>query len=88
MHDISQNAGMCVRPQKDGNGEDGDKTFRKSLRNAVINHRNGWLFVTCQVAQNRSSFTAIVDEQCVLTSSGGKSRRMDVNSPRNTMFAD
>ena len=29
-------------------------TFRKSLRNAAINYRNGWFFVTCQMAGDLS----------------------------------
>ena len=28
--------------------------FRKSLRNVNINYRNGWFFVTSQVAHNKS----------------------------------
>ena len=45
-------------------------TFRKSLRNAAINYRNGWFFVTCQVARNKSIFGAIVGERCELNSFG------------------
>ena len=52
--------------------KDGDKSFRKSLRNAAINYRNGWFFVTCQVAHNKSIFGAIVGEQCVLNDFGRK----------------
>ena len=59
-----------MKPQKDGRGKDGDKTFRKSLRNAAINYRNGWFFVTCQVARNKSIFGAIVGERCVLNDFG------------------
>ena len=44
--------------------------FRKSLRNANINYRNGWFFVTCQVAHNKSIFGAIVGERCELNSFG------------------
>ena len=61
-----------MRPQKDGRGNDSDKSFRKSLRNAAINYRNGWFFVTCQVALNKSIFGAIVGEQCVLNDLGRK----------------
>ena len=39
--------------------------FRKSLRNANINYRNGWFFVTSQVAHNKSILGAIVGEECV-----------------------
>ena len=59
-----------MKPQKDGRGKDGDKPFRKSLRNVAINYRNGWFFVTCQVARNKSIFGAIVGEQCVLNGFG------------------
>ncbi len=59
-----------MKPQKDGRGKDGDKSFRKSLRNSAINYRNGWFFVTCQVARNKSIFGAIVGEQCVLNGFG------------------
>ena len=45
-------------------------TFRKSLRNAAINYRNGWFFVTCQVARNKSILGAIVGERCELNSLG------------------
>ena len=63
---------MCMKPRKDGCGKNGDKSFRKSLRNAAINYRNGWFFVTCQVARNKSIFGAIVGEQCVLNDFGRK----------------
>ena len=45
--------------------EKGDKVikFRKSLRNANINYRNGWFFVTSQVAHNKSILGAIVGEE-------------------------
>ena len=39
--------------------------FRKSLRNENINYRNGWFFVTSQVARNKSILGAIVGEECV-----------------------
>lgn len=56
--------------------EKGDKVikFRKSLRNANINYRNGWFFVTSQVAHNKSILGAIVGEECVLNSLGKKVR--------------
>jgi len=44
--------------------------FRKSLRNANINYRNGWFFVTFQVARNKSIFGAIVGEHCELNELG------------------
>ena len=44
--------------------------FRKSLRNASINYRNGWFFVTFQVARNKSIFGAIVGECCQLNELG------------------
>ena len=44
--------------------------FRKSLRNDNINYRNGWFFVTCQVAHNKSIFGAIVGERCELNELG------------------
>ena len=39
--------------------------FRKSLRNANINYRNGWFFVTSQVAHDKSILGAIVGEEYV-----------------------
>ena len=53
-------------------GEDAADTprFRKSLRNANINYRNGWFFVTFQVARNKSIFGAIVGERCELNELG------------------
>ena len=38
---------------------------RKSLRNAAINYRNGWFFVTIQAAHNKST-----------TSSGARLKRI------------
>lgn len=52
------------RLQKEG------RTFRKSLRNAAINYRNGWFFVTCQAAHNKCVFGAIVGERCELNPFG------------------
>jgi hypothetical protein len=40
--------------------------FRKSLRNENINYRNGWFFVTSQIAaHNKSILGAIAGEECV-----------------------
>ena len=44
--------------------------FRKSLRNANINYRNGWFFVTWQTAHNKSIFGAIVGDRCELNELG------------------
>ena len=44
----------------------GAPQLRRSLRNAAINYRNGWFFVTCQVARNKSIFGAITGESCEL----------------------
>ncbi len=44
--------------------------FRKSLRNPDINYRNGWFFVTTQVAHNKCVLGAIVQDRCVLTPLG------------------
>jgi len=44
--------------------------FRQSLRNSKINYRNGWFFVTVQVARNKSVFGSIVGERCVLNDFG------------------
>ena len=46
--------------------------FRKSLRNANINYRCGWFFVTSQVAHNKSIFGAIVGEKVELNDLGQK----------------
>ena len=59
-----------MKPAKDEREKNGKRTFRKSLRNAAINYRNGWFFVTCQVAHNKSIFGAIVGERCELNSFG------------------
>ena len=48
----------------------GKPAFRKSLRNAAINYRNGWFFVTSQVAHNKSIFGTIVGERCELNALG------------------
>ena len=47
-----------------------DGRFRKSLRNANINYRNGWFFVTFQTAHNKSVFGAIVGGKCELNGLG------------------
>ncbi len=44
--------------------------YRKSLRNPNINYRNGWFFVTTQVAHNKCILGAIVQNRCVLTPLG------------------
>ena len=50
----------------------GGRPFRKSLRNANINYRSGWFFVTSQVARNKSIFGAIVGDKVVLNELGQK----------------
>ena len=50
----------------------GGRPFRKSLRNANINYRSGWFFVTSQVAHNKSMFGAIVGDKVVLNELGRK----------------
>lgn len=49
---------------------DGSPQFRKSLRNANINYRNGWFFITFQTAHNKSIFGSIVGECCQLNELG------------------
>ena len=56
--------------RSDGGG--GKPFFRKSLRNANINYRSGWFFVTSQVAHNKSMFGAIVGDKVVLNELGRK----------------
>lgn len=46
------------------------RKFHVSLRNSNINYRNGWYFVTVQVAHNKSLFGSIVGERCVLNDLG------------------
>ena len=53
-----------------GTGNESRQIFHKSLRNANINYRNGWFFVTFQVAHNKSIFGAIVGECCQLNELG------------------
>ena len=36
----------------------------------AINYRNGWFFVTSQVAHDNSIFGAIVDERCEMNAFG------------------
>ena len=74
---ICYNLAMCMKPAKNEmasvrRGEDAADVprFRKSLRNANINYRNGWFFVTFQVAHNKSIFGAIVGECCQLNELG------------------
>ena len=57
---------MCREPQT----AKGKPAFRKSLRNVAINYRNGWFFVTSQVAHNKSIFGVIVGERCELNALG------------------
>ena len=69
------NFGMCVRAVRDGaslsRGSAADvPRFHKSLRNANINYRNGWFFVTWQTAHNKSIFGAIMGARCELNELG------------------
>ena len=57
---------MCMKPQTAKE----KPAFRKSLRNVAINYRNGWFFVTSQVAHNKSIFGVIVGERCELNALG------------------
>jgi REP element-mobilizing transposase RayT len=50
------------------------KPFRKSLRNAKINYRSGWFFVTVQVEHNKSLFGAVVGDKVVLNELGRQVR--------------
>lgn len=62
---------MCMNPMGSSRAHgDAHQNWRKSLRNAAINYRNGWFFVTCQVAHNKSIFGAIVGERCELNDLG------------------
>ena len=68
-------ANQARRTEEGGEGANqGCRTdmFRKSLRNANINYRCGWFFVTSQVAHNKSIFGAIVGEKVVLNDLGQK----------------
>jgi len=46
------------------------KYRRPQLRNARINYRFGWFFLTFQVLENKSELGAIVGEKCVLNALG------------------
>ncbi|MBR4188799.1 MAG: hypothetical protein IKQ55_02435 [Kiritimatiellae bacterium] len=53
--------------------------WRKSLRNPNINYRNGWFFVTTQVAHNKCILGALSDADEIWTgdlSDGGMLRAM------------
>ncbi len=49
--------------------------WRKSLRNSNINYRNGWFFVTTQVAHNKCILGAIVRDRFVPTPLGEEVRK-------------
>ena len=59
-----------VERERLGDGAADAPRFRKSLRNANINYRNGWFFVTWQTAHNKSIFGAIVGDRCELNELG------------------
>ena len=61
--------GMVERERR-GDGAADVPRFHKSLRNANINYRNGWFFVTWQTAHNKSIFGAIVGVRCELNELG------------------
>lgn len=63
-------ASMSGRPASAGTPATNRHPFRKSLRNPNINYRNGWFFVTTQVAYNKCVFGAIVGDKCVLNALG------------------
>lgn len=63
-----------VEHERRGDGAADVPRFHKSLRNANINYRNGWFFVTWQTAHNKSIFGAIVGDRCELNELG---RRVD-----------
>ena len=62
-------SGMVERGLR-GDGAADVPRFHKSLRNANINYRNGWFFVTWQTAHNKSIFGAIVGDRCELNELG------------------
>ena len=62
-------SGMVER-ERLGDGAADVPRFHKSLRNANINYRNGWFFVTWQTAHNKSIFGAIVGARCELNELG------------------
>ena len=59
-----------VEREQLGDGAADVPRFHKSLRNANINYRNGWFFVTWQTAHNKSIFGAIVGARCELNELG------------------
>lgn len=59
-----------VERERLGDGAADVPRFHKSLRNANINYRNGWFFVTWQTAHNKSIFGAIVGDRCELNELG------------------
>lgn len=59
-----------VERQRRGDSTADVPRFHKSLRNANINYRNGWFFVTWQTAHNKSIFGAIVGDRCELNELG------------------
>ena len=59
-----------VERERLGDGAADAPRFHKSLRNANINYRNGWFFVTWQTAHNKSIFGAIVGDRCALNELG------------------
>lgn len=59
-----------VERERCGDGAADVPRFHKSLRNANINYRNGWFFVTWQTAHNKSIFGAIVGDRCELNELG------------------
>ena len=61
-----------VERERRGDGAADVPRFHKSLRNANINYRNGWFFVTWQTAHNKSIFGAIVGDRCELNELGRK----------------
>lgn len=59
-----------VERERRGDGAADVPRFHKSLRNANINYRNGWFFVTWQTAHNKSIFGAIMGARCELNELG------------------
>ena len=59
-----------VERERRGDGAADVPRFHKSLRNANINYRNGWFFVTWQTAHNKSIFGTIVGDRCELNELG------------------
>ena len=75
----ANNAGETICLNK--NDKDTNPRLRKSLRNAAINYRNGWFFITWQTAHNKSIFGAIVGERCELNNLGHKIKEYWRNLP-------